>query len=468
MSPDFTTLWNLATVAQHLGARLTGGDAVVPDSLSMDTRTIRAGACFVAVRGERDGHEYAAQAMEKGAAALLVDHELDLPLPQLVAADTVMALQRWGQIRLEVFRPAAVFGVTGSVGKTSTKDLLAAATGAWKTPGNRNNTLGLPEALALLPEGLASVVLEMGMSTPGEVKRLTEIAPPDFGLITAIGTAHIENFVYGQEGIARAKGELVEGLRPGGTWVHLASDSWCHWIGLQPWARHARAVAVGEGCLYGWEAPEPQGPRGERFRLRTPKGSFDICLKLRGMHQVRNAALAGSVAILAGSDPGSVVRGLETVEPEAGRGKLYALKGGGWLLDESYNASPDSILACASSLMELEGGEAVVVLGCIRELGTESERLHRETGEGLLRAGVQSLWVYGDQARVLAQGFGSGAKAFPDFETLRDDPTGLSALPSGARILVKGSRFWQAERAVGWILDRYRERDLVHSAEILG
>jgi len=447
------TLWSLAEAAPRLGARVLGDPSVVPASLSMDTRTIRPGACFVAIRAERDGHAFALQAREKGASCLLVDHELDIDCPQLVVTDTLAALQRWGQARLEAVAPERIFGVTGSVGKTSTKELLAAATGAWKTPGNRNNTFGVPEALATLPMGTPTVVLEMGMSTPGEIARLTEIAPPHFGLITMVGGSHIENFQEGQKGIARAKGELVAGLRPGGTWVHLASDEWCRWIALQPWATQAKAVAVGEGCPYGWEGCRSEGVRGERFLLRTPKGRQEVALKLRGEHQVRNAALAGALADIAGFDLAALIRGLESIEPEAGRGRLQALPGGGWLLDETYNASPDSVRACAASLLELEGGEPVAVLGCMRELGQDSERLHRETGEALRTLGIRGLWAFGDHSAALSGGFGPGGRAFPDFESLRDDPTGLGAIPQGARILVKGSRFWRAERAVEWLLD---------------
>lgn len=450
-----TGLWTLAQAAEALGATLHGDGALVPTALSMDTRTIQAGACFVALRAERDGHAFAAEAAGKGAAALLVEHPLDLPVPQLVVPDTLAALQRWGQARLAAVRPRAVFGVTGSVGKTSTKELLAGATGGWKTPGNRNNTLGLPEALATLPEGLEAVVLEMGMSTPGEIRRLTEIAPPDHGLITLVGTAHIENFAEGQEGIARAKGELVAGLRPGGVWTHLVDDPWCAWIADQPWARASRAVAVGEGQPFRWESQVSLGPRGERFRLRTPQGAAEVHLKLCGAHQVRNAALAGSLAVLAGWSLEAVAQGLGSVEPEAGRGRLQALRGGGWLLDESYNASPDSVLACARALLQLEGGEAVAVLGSMRELGPEAPRLHRETGAALRSVGLRRLWAYGDFAAELAEGFGPGAQAFPDFDTLATSGDGLDALPAGARILVKGSRFWRSERAVAWILDRF-------------
>jgi UDP-N-acetylmuramoyl-tripeptide--D-alanyl-D-alanine ligase len=198
------TLWSLAQTAAQIGGEILGDGSVVPESLSMDTRTLQPGACFVAIRAERDGHDFAEQALAKGASALLVDNPLDMACPQLVVPDTLVALQRWGQARLAAVRPPVVAGVTGSVGKTSTKELLAAAMGAWKTPGNRNNTLGLPEALATLPEGVGAVVLELGMSTPNEIQRLTEIAPLDAGLITLVGTAHMENFSEGQRGIARA------------------------------------------------------------------------------------------------------------------------------------------------------------------------------------------------------------------------------------------------------------------------
>ena len=448
------SLWSLFQVASQVGGEVLGAGAVVPASLSLDTRTIQPGACFVALRAERDGHDFAAQAVEKGAAALLVDHPLDSDCPQLVVPDTLAALQRWGQARLAAVRPRVVFGVTGSVGKTSTKELLAAAVGGWKTPGNRNNTLGLPEALATLPEGLDAAVLEMGMSTPGEIRRLTEIAPLDAGLVTLVGTAHIEYFERGQQGVAEAKGELVAGLNRGGTWAHLAADPWCRWISEQPWARHAVALPVGEGEPFGWEDIRSLGAAGSAFRLRTPGGGLDLRIQLPGDHQVRNATLAAALALHLGFDAGRVAAGLAAVAPEPGRGRLHALAGGGCLLDETYNASADSIQACAQALLHLPGGEAVAILGCMRELGGDAARIHRDTAAALKRLGLSRLFAYGDFAESYAEGFGAGAAAFPDFETLRDDPSGLSAIPPGARILVKGSRFWRAERAVDWLLAR--------------
>lgn len=446
--------WTLREVRASVGGTLLGNPEVAPPALSMDSRALPPGACFVAIRAERDGHAFAAAAAQAGASCLLVDHELPVDLPQLVVPDTLAALQAWGQARFAAFRPGKVFAVTGSVGKTSTKELLAAATRAWKTPGNRNNTLGMPEALATFPGDLSAAVLEMGMSTPGEIRRLTEIAPPDLGLVTNIGPVHLENFADGQEGIARAKGELVEGIRSGGAWVHLADDSWCRWVAAQPWAK-ARAVPVGEGCAFGWEDEEDLGLLGERFVLRYPGGRQDVHLRLRGAHHVRNAALAGSLAILAGYDAAEAAGAMGEVDAGPGRGRLHALTGGGWLLDESYNAIRESILACARSLLTLEGGEAVAVLGCMREIGAAAEAVHRETGEGLRALGLARVLVYGDYAQALAEGFGPGASAFPDFQALRDDPSGLGSIGQSARILVKGSRYWRTERAVDWLLERF-------------
>ncbi len=446
-------LFDLQQVATLIHAELRGDGSLFPTALSLDTRTLQPGECFVAIRAGRDGHAFAAKAVELGAACLLVDHPLELPVPQLIVPDTLAALQAWGQARLKAVRPHAVFGITGSVGKTSTKDLLAAATGGWKTPGNHNNTLGMPQALATMPLGESAAVLEMGMSTAGEIRRLTEIAPPDFGIITLIGTSHLENFPDGQQGIARAKGELVEGMRGGGAWAHLATDPWCRWISEQPWTAQELAVPVGDGEDFGWKDIESMGPRGERFTLRTPDCDLPIDLKLRGAHQVRNASLAAVIALMAGFDRDDIAAGLGTVEPEEGRGRLHAMAGGGWLLDESYNASGDSMLACAESLLELKSGEAVAVLGCIRELGANAERMHREVGQGLRAKGLQRIWVYGDFAKAMAEGFGEGAFAFPDFDSMRDDPSGLGAIPDGARILVKGSRYWTSEQAVAWLLD---------------
>ena len=448
--------FDLAEIAPVLDADLVGDGNIVPNGLCLDSRSICPGECFVALRAERDGHQYAKMAIEGGASCLLVDCRLEYEVPQLVVGDTLLALQKWGQYRLEACRPKHVFGVTGSVGKTSTKELLAGATSAWKTPGNRNNTLGLPTALATIPVGLHAAVLEMGMSTPHEIERLTTIAPLDFGVITNVGESHIENFPKGIAGIATAKGELVSGILPGGAWVFPANDQWCQWISKQSWASKTTPIPVGEGADYSITGIESLGAMGERFSLLSPYKKLDIEIRLTGHHQILNAALAASIALVAGFDGDEIAHGLGTVEPEDGRGRLHFLKGGGTLLDESYNACRDSMLSCAKALLGLSGGEPVAVLGCIRELGASSASVHRAIGSELRRAGISRLWVYGDFSRELAEGFGQGALAFSDYDAL--EPV-LDSLPSGARILVKGSRHWKTERAIAYILERFMQED---------
>jgi len=445
-------LFTLSELSSILNTNLIGDGNIVPTGVSLDSRSIRRGECFTALRAERDGHEYAAMAIEKGASCLLVDHQLEMPVPQLVVNDTLAALQAWGQVRLRNYRPRAVFGVTGSVGKTSTKELLAGAISAWKTPGNRNNTLGLPAALATLPDALDAAVLEMGMSTSGEIRRLTEIAPPDFGVITNVGIAHMENFPSGQEGIACAKGELVAGLIPGGAWVFPNDDPWCHWISKQRWASKSKPIPAGAGADFSIVSVESLGLKGERFVVQSPMGTFGFEIRLRGRHQVQNALLAVSVALIAGFNGDEIASGLACVEPEEGRGRLYPLSGGGWLLDESYNASQESMMSCAKALLGLDGGEPIAVLGCMRELGPESASLHEAVGVALRQIGISRLWIYGDFAMDLARGFGLGASAYENFESLRP---ALTELPQGSRILVKGSRYWMSERVVEYLLNRF-------------
>jgi len=444
--------YTLAQLSAILNADLIGDGSVVPSGVSLDSRTISSGDCFVALRGERDGHEYALAAVKGGAACLLLDHRLDVAAPQLIVGDTLAALQKWGQSRLSEHRPKAVFGVTGSVGKTSTKEMLAAATSAWKTPGNRNNTLGLPAALAMLPNELRAAVLEMGMSTPGEIKRLTEIAPLDFGVIANIGSAHLENFPDGQKGIAKAKGEIIAGIRQGGAWVYPANDTWCRWLAERAavGAHSIYAVPVGDGAEYFISSVKSLGCLGSSFSVVHPGGRLDVEIRLPGPHQAQNALLAVSIALLAGFGGSEIVRGIASAQPQEGRGRLHRLNGGGWLLDESYNASQESILSCAKSLTELDGGEPVAVLGCIRELGTASALIHEATGLALKKEGISRLWAYGDFANDYAAGFGLGAKAYPDFESMEPE---LAGLPKDARILVKGSRHWKAERAISKLLE---------------
>ena len=447
------SLWNLGKISEILAGNLIGDPTVTPKGISFNSKQIQNQECFVALRANRDGHDFIPDALHRGASCLIVEHATNCEVPQIIVENTTESIQIWGQRRFETFRPSRVFGVTGSAGKTTTKEFLSTMTSAWKTPGNFNNTLGLPMSLALFPENVQSAVLEMGMSTPGEIKRLTEIAPLDFGILTGIGHAHIENFPDGIRGIARAKGELVEGIQSGGSWVFPEDDEHCQWVAVQTWAKHCQSLPVGPTSPRQILNHESKGLLGEFFVYKGPHHQFPVHIQLKGRHHVINAALAIAIALESGSSEQQVASGAHALIPEAGRGRVHHLAHGGHLLDESYNASPESIIATAHSLKGLPGGELIAVLGSMRELGQSATQQHEAVGLRLRELGFNRLLCYGDFATYLSKGFGNGSTSFPSFEELKDAPDGLSSIPVGCRILVKGSRYWKSELAVEWILN---------------
>lgn len=446
------SIWNLKKISEIVEGTLIGDSGVIPKGISHNSTQIKKDECFIALRANRDGHNFIDDAIKNGASCLIVDHLFDAGVPQIIVADTTQAMHKWGQTRLEAYRPSCVFGVTGSNGKTTTKEFLSAMVGAWKTPGNFNNTIGLPLSLAFLPDNTGAAVLEMGMSTPGEIRKLTEIAPLDFGIITNIGHAHIENFSKGIKGITRAKGELIEGIRSGGSWVFPEDDLNCRWISEQSWARHTSALSIGPKSSRKILNHEPKGLLGESFVYCDSNHELKVDIQLKGQHHVMNAALAIAIAIESGFNVQQIVLGAHSIIPELGRGRVHHLAKGGYLLDESYNASPESIIATADCLRRIPGGELVAVLGSIRELGQSAEFHHQHVGAQLKQLGFEHLLCYGDYGNDFAKGFGVGSVSFPSYEELRDGLGGLCSIPIGARILVKGSRYWKCDQVVEWIL----------------
>jgi len=447
------SFWNVGKITEILGGELIGDPTIIPKGISFNSKEILQDECFVALRAKRNGHDFIPEALQRGASCLIVDNVVDCKVPQIKVRNTTEALQTWGQRRFEIFRPGQVFGVTGSAGKTTTKEFLSIMVSAWKTPGNFNNTIGLPLSLAFFPSNIHTAVLEMGMSTAGEIKRLTEIAPLDFGILTGIGHAHIENFSDGLRGIARAKGELVEGIKNRGAWVYPEEDANCQWIAVQPWSQHCCALPVGPTSSRQILNHESKGLLGESFIYRGPHHEFSVQIQLKGKHHVINAALAIAIALESGLSEERAISGAFALTPEEGRGKIHHLAHGGVLLDESYNASPESIIATAIGLKGLPGGELVAVLGSMRELGQSAVQQHEAVGSHLKALGFHRLLCYGDFATYLSKGFGKGSKSFPSFVDLKDGADGLGSIPAGSRILVKGSRYWKCEQAVEWILN---------------
>ncbi len=438
----------LSTSIAQLGGRLHGDDVDFV-GVGTDSRGGCRGQLFVALQGERfDGHGYVAAAAEQGAVAAMVDHPLDLDLPQWVVDDTRLALGRlaadWrGHL------PGRVVGITGSNGKTTCKEMVAAILSqvgkTRATAGNLNNDIGLP--LTLFGAGDEDwLILEMGANHPGEIAYLTELARPEAALITNAGRAHLEGF-GSVEGVAHAKGEIARGLPPHGTFVFMADV---------PWTPLWRELAAGRRCLTFGTGPGADVRADEqaldvtwdadgfrtRFTVELPDGPLPIELALAGRHNLRNALAA--IALVSALDvPGDKIQaGLAAMRPVRRRLQPRSGPGGLRLIDDSYNANPDSLAAAVDVLVELtrvaNAGRALLVLGDFGELGPDSAPLHRAMGEDARAAGVDRVFTVGPLAAQAAAGFGAGAQGYADQDSL------IAALRTEAArddvVLIKGSR----------------------------
>jgi len=437
----------LAQAAAQVGGDLLGGD-VAFGGVGIDSRQALAGRLYVALRGERhDGHDFAAAARDQGALALMVERPLDVPLPQWRVADTRLALGRLAAAHRQAFR-GRVLALTGSNGKTTTKEMVAAILSRLgrvrATRGNLNNDIGLP--LTLLEAGEEDfLVLEMGANHPGEIAYLSGIAQPEVAAITNAGRAHLEGF-GSLEGVARAKGEIVQGLGPAGTvifaadspwaglWRQLAGDRRCLTLGAQA---PADLILDLGGVVTRWDA--------EGFRtccqVRGPDLSLDLVLPLAGLHNVRNALVALGLVLALGLPPAellpAILAGLAGMRPVPGRLCPRQLPGGARLIDDSYNANPDSVEAAIAVLMGLPGRH-LLVLGDLGELGPKAPQLHQGLGLKAREAGVEALYTLGPLSAGAAAAFGPRARHFTDqsalIAALRQELTPADL------ILVKGSR----------------------------
>ncbi len=435
--------FSLTELARDLPAVLHGADAEVA-GVGSDSRTLEPGRLFVALRGPRfDGHDYLEAAAARGAAGALVDRRASDALPCLQVEDTRLALGRLGTLwRLR--SGARVAAVTGSNGKTTVKEMLAAILSrvdrTLATRGNLNNDIGLPLTLCRLQEERFAVV-EMGANHPGEIGHLSRVARPDVAVLNNAGRAHLEGF-GSVEGVARAKAEILEGLADDGVFVFNADD---------PHAGLWRRLAAGRRVLtFGVEAAaDVRSPADSlelrwdeagfrsRFEVRTPAGAFSVSLALSGGHNRMNALAAIAAAHALEVPVEAMVEGLAALKPVAGR--LNPRKGprGVRVVDDSYNANPDSVRMAVEVLCQAPG-RRLLVLGDLGELGPEAERLHRELGAFARERGIERLLTCGRLSRAAAQAFGRGAEHFDSREALVERLEGL--LEQGDTVLVKGSR----------------------------
>lgn len=450
----------LSQVARWVEGRQLGADVQIT-SVCTDTRSLSPGGLFVALRGERhDGHDLAAQALAAGAAALLVQREVDCALPQVLCADTQDAL---GELAAGVQqgRPAVVVALTGSNGKTSVKALVLAilslAGKAYANPGNRNNEIGLPLAVLDAPEDARFAVYEMGAGKPGDIAYLASIAPPQVALVNNIMPAHLER-MGSLLGVAETKGAIYEALPDDGVAVVNADDAFAPWFMQRIGER--RCLRFGLENDADVRASELQlGPDASRFRLHTPAGDADVALPLAGRHSVMNALAAAAMALAAGAGLDHVVDGLQSAPPVPGRQVPHTLRGGVVLVDDSYNANPGSVAAAIAALAET-GNDAWLVLGDMGELGEGADALHAEVGERARRAGIKRLWTVGELSAAASRAFGDGARHFNDQAGLLAAlGPALAAAPAGLRCLVKGSRSSAMDKVVAALLAADRQGD---------
>jgi UDP-N-acetylmuramoyl-tripeptide--D-alanyl-D-alanine ligase len=447
----------LANIAQLCGGRLEGTDATW-SNVSSDTRTLGKGALFVALRGPNfNGNEFVPAALAAGACGAIVDAKQAVDLPQIVVQDTQIALEQAGTGWREQFA-IPVIGVAGSNGKTTAKEMTASILNqlghCMATRGNLNNHIGVPLTLLRMDPTHRFAVIEMGANRGGEVAALVRIARPTVGMITNAGAEHLEGF-GSIEGVARAEGEMVEGLAPTATAVINADDDFAGlWRGLTK----ARIVTFGVHAAADFKASDVRttiGGQGflTQFTLTCPLGSTAVTLHMGGRHNVANALAAAAAASAAGAQLEHIVAGLGVMRAVAGRLQFKKALSGAWIIDDSYNANPSSMRAGIEVLAELDGRKWLVI-GDMAELGDFAEVAHTEIGEFARAKGVERLFAMGALTKLAVESFGPGADWYPDAQALAAavkqalGAAGPATTGPGVRLLIKGSRVNRLERVV--------------------
>jgi len=448
--------------AAWTGGELLRGDAATRFAgTSIDTRSVAPGQLFVAIVGpNHDAHRFLLQAADAGASGLLVEGGRELPralaaaLPVIAVDDSTRALGALARGHRSGF-DGPVIAITGSNGKTTTKEMCAAilsvAGPCLKNAGNLNNQFGLPLTLLRRESGHRTVVVELGMNHRGEIATLVDIARPTVGLITNVGTAHIEHLGSVDE-IALEKGDLVAGLDAGATAVLNADDPR---VAAQAGRTTARVLLYGTGATAEVRAERAVAVdgRGYAFDLVTPAGRERIEVAGLGATAWRNALAAAAGAIAAGVPLGDIATGLARYRPVAGRLAATLLPGGAELIDDTYNANPQSMAVALGLLAErAAGARRVAVIGDMGELGDTARGAHREAGQQVAALGIDLLFALGERSDDVAAG-AVAAGMPPERVCVCRDHEDVAArvseiLEPGDCVLVKGSRAMKMERVV--------------------
>ena len=427
--------------------------------VSTDSRNITPGCLFIPLEGERfDGHSFINSALEAGAAGCLTARERESYLPgkfYIKVRSTQRALWELARYYKKLF-PIPFIAVTGSVGKTTTKDMTAAVLGArfrvHKTEGNFNNDIGVPLTLLRLEAQHEVCVVELGMYHAGEIDNLARLVEPDMALITNIGDAHIEN-LGSRENIFKAKCEIFPHLKRDGLAILNGDDPL---LAALEGTLAQRTVFVGEGEGLDYTARDLSSDgAGHLFcRVKTPRSQFEANIPALGSHMIYPTLMAAAAAEALGMAPDEIVRGIGAFLPTKMRMNIVRCKGDIVILNDAYNANPQSMRAAAAVLGDAQGRRKVAVVGDMKELGPGSEQFHRAVGGYFAQAGTDRLIAVGDLARFMAEGARDAGLGQADwFPTLDAARNALSReVRAGVTILVKASRSMAFEKIVDYLL----------------
>ncbi|PKF51434.1 UDP-N-acetylmuramoyl-tripeptide--D-alanyl-D-alanine ligase [Enterovibrio nigricans] len=443
---------SLSTLRDVLKADLVGQDVAI-DAVSTDTRTLGDGALFVSLIGERfDAHDFVETAKNNGASALLVSKPIEIDLPQLVVENTTLAL---GQLGAWVKSQCNVMTIalTGSCGKTTVKEMLAAILSrkgqTLYTAGNFNNDIGVPLTLLRLQPSDDFAVMELGANHAGEIAYTTQLVKPDIALVTNLAAAHLEGF-GSLAGVAKAKGEIYEGLASGAVAiVNLDSNGGDAWTSVLADKRVQTMTVSDVSADYHAKNIQPLESGCYTFELVTPLGEFPVSLSLPGEHNVANAVLAAMTAMnIDGITIDDVIEGLASVLPVKGRGAISFPRPNLRLIDDSYNASLAAMKA-AVDLLDGFDGEKVIVLADMGEMGEHSASVHQDLADHLSKASIQTIITHGSASVVISAQ--CGGQHFEKKDALIAHVVELMKTKSEVSVLVKGAngmKMWEVVSAI--------------------
>lgn len=455
-------MMDLVGAARAVQGRLEGDNPRF-ESVSTDSRQDLRGKLFIALKGERfDAHDFLAEVAAQGAVGAMVDERSDLAapagLPLIRVPDTRLAFGKLAASWRAGFS-IPLIGITGSNGKTTVKEMCASIMRAWlgddavlATQGNLNNDIGVPTMLLRLRSEHRAAVIEMGMNHPGEIAYLAAIAAPTVAIVNNAQRAHLEG-MGGLRAVAEEKGALFDALTADGTAIINADDEHAgFWRERLP---GCASLSFGFSPAADVRAGVEATLFGSRLSLHTPQGNAQLELVTPGLHNARNALGAAAACLAAGAPLEAVLRGLEGFAGAKGRLQRKTAAGGAVLIDDTYNANPDSVRA-GIDVLAATPGPKFLVLGDMGEIGEMSAQCHDEIGGYARSAGVDRLFALGEQSRLAARNFGSGGEHFETVDALA--AAVLPLLTPEVIVLVKGSRFMRMERVVD-ALSTHPEKD---------